>query len=412
MACGVASFESDPMVGCRSTITVAIVCGPDRVRLSTRAATFEAVRADESAAGAVAGVRGAGVSADGIAEFAELTAPFSGTGGPTIPDPVDDGRSGTDGVRTGPTVEPVCDGNANPDERGDTARSTSASDAEGTALTPDEPARADDAGPFAAAADDEGADSEDADSVVSALATADPSWMVSAMPIPHSTSNLSTRQSRNAPFIIAPPVGDREITPSRRQQIFDRDFAARGSVHSQFRMTIYNLLYVVFFSSTTNSRGSPETQLPSDRAGALRPPLDGLLTAHEFAVGRDQRRPPERRFVPRTRESASDLSVIASAEIASCTMNVVTAMACQPMRSRPSVCSASGRLRAQRQWERPSVAVGGASSRLLSGGACTAGAYAAFSRICTPQADPSPMTCANPTRAPSIWRLPASPRRW
>ncbi len=38
--------------------------------------------------------------------------------------------------------------------------------------------------------------------------------------------------------------------------------------------------------------------------------------------------------------------------------------------------------------------------------------YAAFSRMCTPQAEPRPMTCASPTRAPSICRLPASPRRW
>src|SRR5205823_5081179 len=29
---------------------------------------------------------------------------------------------------------------------------------------------------------------------------------------------------------------------------------------------------------------------------------------------------------------------------------------------------------------------------------------AAFSRMCTPQAEPSPMTWARPTRAPSIWR--------
>ncbi len=37
---------------------------------------------------------------------------------------------------------------------------------------------------------------------------------------------------------------------------------------------------------------------------------------------------------------------------------------------------------------------------------------AAFSRTCTPQAEPRPITCARPTFAPSIWRSPASPRRW
>ena len=35
-----------------------------------------------------------------------------------------------------------------------------------------------------------------------------------------------------------------------------------------------------------------------------------------------------------------------------------------------------------------------------------------FSRMCTPQAEPRPMTWARPTFAPSIWRGPASPRRW
>lgn len=34
-----------------------------------------------------------------------------------------------------------------------------------------------------------------------------------------------------------------------------------------------------------------------------------------------------------------------------------------------------------------------------------------FSRMCTPQAEPSPMTWASPTLAPSICRGPASPRR-
>ena len=37
---------------------------------------------------------------------------------------------------------------------------------------------------------------------------------------------------------------------------------------------------------------------------------------------------------------------------------------------------------------------------------------AAASRMWTPQADPSPMTWARPTLAPSIWRSLASPRRW
>ena len=32
--------------------------------------------------------------------------------------------------------------------------------------------------------------------------------------------------------------------------------------------------------------------------------------------------------------------------------------------------------------------------------------------MCTPHADPSPMTWASPTLAPSICRWPASPRRW
>jgi hypothetical protein len=32
--------------------------------------------------------------------------------------------------------------------------------------------------------------------------------------------------------------------------------------------------------------------------------------------------------------------------------------------------------------------------------------------MCTPQAEPRPMTWARPTFAPSIWRSPASPRRW
>ena len=35
-----------------------------------------------------------------------------------------------------------------------------------------------------------------------------------------------------------------------------------------------------------------------------------------------------------------------------------------------------------------------------------------FSRMWTPQAEPRPMTWARPTLAPSIWRSPASPRRW
>ena len=30
----------------------------------------------------------------------------------------------------------------------------------------------------------------------------------------------------------------------------------------------------------------------------------------------------------------------------------------------------------------------------------------------TPQAEPRPITWARPTLAPSIWRSPASPRRW
>jgi hypothetical protein len=39
--------------------------------------------------------------------------------------------------------------------------------------------------------------------------------------------------------------------------------------------------------------------------------------------------------------------------------------------------------------------------------------YAAdLSRMCTPQAEPSPMTWARPTFAFWIWRSPASPRRW
>src|SRR5690606_26439816 len=37
---------------------------------------------------------------------------------------------------------------------------------------------------------------------------------------------------------------------------------------------------------------------------------------------------------------------------------------------------------------------------------------ATFSRMCTPQAEPRPITWARPTLAPSIWRSPASPRRW
>lgn len=35
-----------------------------------------------------------------------------------------------------------------------------------------------------------------------------------------------------------------------------------------------------------------------------------------------------------------------------------------------------------------------------------------FSSTWMPHADPSPMTWARPTLAPSIWRSPASPRRW
>jgi len=39
--------------------------------------------------------------------------------------------------------------------------------------------------------------------------------------------------------------------------------------------------------------------------------------------------------------------------------------------------------------------------------------YAAdLSRMCTPHAEPSPMTWARPTFAFWIWRSPASPRRW
>ncbi len=37
---------------------------------------------------------------------------------------------------------------------------------------------------------------------------------------------------------------------------------------------------------------------------------------------------------------------------------------------------------------------------------------AAVSRTCTAQAEPRPMTWVRPTWAPSIWRSPASPRRW
>src|SRR5436305_891492 len=37
---------------------------------------------------------------------------------------------------------------------------------------------------------------------------------------------------------------------------------------------------------------------------------------------------------------------------------------------------------------------------------------AAFSRMWTPQAEPRPITWARPTLALSIWRSPASPRRW
>ena len=37
---------------------------------------------------------------------------------------------------------------------------------------------------------------------------------------------------------------------------------------------------------------------------------------------------------------------------------------------------------------------------------------AARSSTCTAQAEPRPMTWVSPTRAPSIWRSPASPRRW
>ena len=37
---------------------------------------------------------------------------------------------------------------------------------------------------------------------------------------------------------------------------------------------------------------------------------------------------------------------------------------------------------------------------------------AARSRMWMAQTDPSPMTWVRPTFAPSIWRSPASPRRW
>ena len=38
--------------------------------------------------------------------------------------------------------------------------------------------------------------------------------------------------------------------------------------------------------------------------------------------------------------------------------------------------------------------------------------YAAdFSKMCTPHAEPSPITCVSPTLAPAICRSPASPRR-
>ena len=46
------------------------------------------------------------------------------------------------------------------------------------------------------------------------------------------------------------------------------------------------------------------------------------------------------------------------------------------------------------------------------GHAGLAGYAADFSRMWTPQAEPRPMTWARPTLAPSIWRSPASPRRW
>ena len=39
-------------------------------------------------------------------------------------------------------------------------------------------------------------------------------------------------------------------------------------------------------------------------------------------------------------------------------------------------------------------------------------AQAAFSRMCTPHAEPRPITWARPTLAPFTWRSPASPRRW
>ena len=38
-------------------------------------------------------------------------------------------------------------------------------------------------------------------------------------------------------------------------------------------------------------------------------------------------------------------------------------------------------------------------------------AQAAFSRMCTPHAEPRPITWARPTLAPFTWRSPASPRR-
>ena len=50
-------------------------------------------------------------------------------------------------------------------------------------------------------------------------------------------------------------------------------------------------------------------------------------------------------------------------------------------------------------------------SRSVPAGPCRSG-QAAFSRMCTPQAEPSPMTWVSPTLAPGIWRSPASPRRW
>jgi len=42
---------------------------------------------------------------------------------------------------------------------------------------------------------------------------------------------------------------------------------------------------------------------------------------------------------------------------------------------------------------------------------CSSGRLYAFSRMCTAQALPAPTTCVSPMRAPSTWRLPASPRR-